>query len=44
MGFKKIKIKLKANRGQGEEFIVKQFEENYGDWDAAISELNDDEK
>ena len=44
MGFKKIKAKVKHARGAGPDLILKTFQENYGDWETSIKELNQDEK
>ena len=44
MGFKKIKARVKNCRGAGPEFILKQFEENFDQWEEQIKDLDDDEK
>ena len=44
MGFKKIKARVKNCRGAGPEFILKQFEENYDQWEASIKDLEDGER
>ena len=44
MGFKKVKARVKNCRGAGPEFILKQFEENYDQWEESIKELEDAEK
>ena len=44
MGFKKIKARVKNCRGAGPEFILKQFEDNFDNWESGIGDLNDEEK
>merc|ERR1712084_104155 len=44
MGFKKIKARVKNCRGAGPEFILKQFEENYDQWEEQIKDLDAKEK
>ena len=44
MGFRKIKARVKNCRGEGEDFVLAQFEENYDTWQSSIDELNDADK
>ena len=42
--FKKIKAKAKNCRGGGDDFIIKEFEENYKTWMEAIAGESNDNK
>ena len=44
MGFRKIKARVKNCRGSGDDFVLAQFEDNYGDWQDTIKGLDDNEK
>ena len=44
MQFKKVKVRVKTARGAGPDFILKQFEESYADWEASVAEMNDADK
>ena len=44
MQFKKVKVRVKTARGAGPDFILKQFEESYEEWEASIKEMTEDDK
>ena len=44
MQFKKVKVRVKTARGAGPDFILKQFEESYAEWEASVAEMNDEDK
>ena len=42
--FRKIKAKSRTNRGDGPDFFIKLFEENFSTWEENVGALSDDDK